>query len=113
MINPNLVNKSKIIIPPLYVKLGLNKQFIKALPKNGPAFLYLFEKFPHYSPAKIGEGICIGPDIRKLARDKAFSNIMTEPEQQAWNTFLKVFYSFFEKPHDDNIEHLSLVVTCL
>ena len=83
MINPNFVHKRKIIIPPLHVKLGLIKQFVKALPKNGPAFLYLFEKFPHYRPAKIGEGIFIGPDIRKLARDEAFSNIMTEPKQQA------------------------------
>ena len=72
VINPNLVDKSKIIILPLHVKLEFIKQFVKALPKNGPAFLYLFEKFPHYRPAKIGEGIFIGPKIRKLATMKLF-----------------------------------------
>ena len=79
MINQNLVDQGKIVTPPLHVKLGLIKHFVKAWLKNGPAFQYIFEKFPHYSPAKIIEGIFIGPNIRKLTGDEAFSNIMTEP----------------------------------
>jgi len=30
-----LVDRSKIILPPLHIKLGLMKQFVKALDKDG------------------------------------------------------------------------------
>ena len=41
------------------------KQFVKALPKNGAYFIYLYDKFKHLSNEKIKEGIFVGPEIRK------------------------------------------------
>jgi hypothetical protein len=39
--------------------------------KNGPVFfLYLQQKSPLLSEAKIKEGIFVGPQIRKLTKDK-------------------------------------------
>ena len=36
-----LVDRSKIIFPPLHNKLGLVKQFVKALYKDGDFFKYI------------------------------------------------------------------------
>lgn len=64
-----LVKPSNILIPPLHLKLGIMKQFVKALPNDGAAFLYLRKKFPGLSDAKVKEGVFVGPDIRKLMKD--------------------------------------------
>ncbi|XP_017476571.1 PREDICTED: uncharacterized protein LOC108366630 [Rhagoletis zephyria] len=61
-----LIKKEKIILPPLHIKLGLIKNFVKALDKEGEAFDYLKTVFPDISQAKIKEGIFVGPQIRKL-----------------------------------------------
>ncbi|KAL4705358.1 hypothetical protein ACJJTC_006844 [Scirpophaga incertulas] len=53
VINEPLVPFEKIILPPLHIKLGLMKNFVKALPKDGPGFLFLKTKFPMLSEAKI------------------------------------------------------------
>jgi len=52
VVNKSLVEPSKILLPPLHIKLGLMKQFVKALDKNGKCFAHLVEKFPALSSAK-------------------------------------------------------------
>ena len=52
IINPILVESSKILLPPLHIKLGLMKQFVKALDKQGACFKYIAEKFPKLSAKK-------------------------------------------------------------
>jgi len=47
----------KILLPPLHVKLGLMKNFVKAMDRTGSTFKYLAEKFPRLSEAKIKEGV--------------------------------------------------------
>jgi len=59
-----LVESSKILLPPLHIKLGRKKNFVRAMDNTGPAFRYLAEKFPGISDAKIKEDIFIGPQIR-------------------------------------------------
>ena len=39
--NHSLVESSRILLPPLHIKLGLMKNFVKAMDRNGTAFLYL------------------------------------------------------------------------
>ena len=53
-----LVDPKDIILPALHIKLGLFKNFVKALNKDGPAYQYLREFFPKIY-AKIKEGIFI------------------------------------------------------
>jgi len=60
----SLVESSMILLPPLHIKLGLMKSFAKAMDRNGTTFLYLRQKFPLLSDAKIREGVFTGPDIR-------------------------------------------------
>ena len=55
--NPALVESSKVILPSLHIKLGLMKQFVKALDKQGLCFKYISEKFPHLSAEKVKEGV--------------------------------------------------------
>ncbi|GFW59350.1 exportin-7 [Trichonephila clavipes] len=44
----SLVDPKKILFPPLHIKLGLMKQFVKALDKEGECFKYLCEQFPSF-----------------------------------------------------------------
>jgi len=41
IINKSLVDPSKVLLPPLHIKLGLMKQFVKALDKEGECFMYI------------------------------------------------------------------------
>jgi hypothetical protein len=50
---PALVDKSKIYLSPLYIKLALIKIFLKAMDKESEGFAYLRQKFPKISKAKI------------------------------------------------------------
>lgn len=61
VVYPSLVSPGKIILPPLHIKLGLFKNFVKAMDKSNAGFCYLKEKFPRVSDAKIKEGIFVGP----------------------------------------------------
>lgn len=70
----SLVDPKKVLLPPLHIKLGLMKQFVKALDKSGQCFKYLCEKFPALSDAKLKEGIFIGPQIRILCKERDFEN---------------------------------------
>lgn len=53
VVRESLVDPAKIILPPLHIKLGIMKQFVKAMSKDGDAFKYLHELFPSLSEAKI------------------------------------------------------------
>lgn len=54
--NP-LVPIGKVLLPPLHIKLGIVKNFIKALNPDGIAFDELRRIFPRLSGMKIKEGI--------------------------------------------------------
>ena len=49
---PALVPRSKILLPPLHIKLGIAKQFVKALDKKGATFEQISKMFPKISDAK-------------------------------------------------------------
>ena len=63
------------------------KNSVKAMDHNGTAFLYLQQKFPLLSDAKIQEGVFTGPDIHSLLCDEVFERIITSDEQSAWHAF--------------------------
>ena len=66
MINEPLVDRDSILLPPLHIKLGLMKQFVKALDKNGDYFRYILSRFPGRSYEKVKTAIFDGPQIRTL-----------------------------------------------
>ena len=63
MENQPLVELSKILLPAMHLKLGLMKNSVNAMNQEEAAFVYLREKFPRLSEAKLKEGIFIGPQI--------------------------------------------------
>ncbi|UYV79931.1 K02A2.6-like [Cordylochernes scorpioides] len=73
-----LIKSENIYLPPLHIKLGLMKNFVKAMNPNAAGFAYLKQKFPSISDAKIEEGIFVGPQIQKLLQDGNFENSLDE-----------------------------------
>ena len=65
VVNPPLLLPEKIYLPPLHIKLGLVKNFLKGIDKICRGFEYVRNKFPNVSDAKIKEGIFTEPQIRK------------------------------------------------
>jgi len=77
------MNWENIILPSLYINLGLIKQFIKALDKTGDFLKYICQTFSHLSIEKLKAGIFGGPQIRTLIKDINFTNHMTQIESEA------------------------------
>ena len=69
IINEPLVSRDRMILPTLHIKLGLMKQFVKALDKRGNCINNIAKKIPGLSMEKMKSGIFDGPQIRKLIQD--------------------------------------------
>jgi len=89
-----LIKPSKILPPPLHIKLGLMKNFVKALGVKGPAFTYLCGKFPRLIFEKVKGGVFFGPPIRQLFKDQQFEAVLSDKEKAAWQSFEKVSNGF-------------------
>ena len=72
--------------------MGLLKNFVKALDKNGAGFHYLKEKFPCVSDS---EEIFVCSQIRALIRDGNFEDLLSQIEKSAWKSFKSVVKFFF------------------
>ena len=72
-----LIEKADILLPPLHVKLGLYKNFIKLLKSNQLEKERLRVLFPKLSDAKLNAGVLNGPDIRRLSKDVNFEVCLT------------------------------------
>ena len=83
IITEPLVDREKIILPPLHIKLGLMKQFVRALTRDGTCFGYICRKFPGLSMEKVKAGIFDGPQIRELMRDQGFQSLINDIEESA------------------------------
>ena len=81
---PPVVEPNKILLPPLHIKLGLMKNFVKGMDKSGQRIKYLKTKF---SDAKLKEGVFIGPQIRELFKDGDFESALHGEDKDAWETF--------------------------
>jgi len=54
--NASFINPGNVYLPPLHIKLGLKKTFVKAKDQNSAGFMHLKNKLPRISVAKIKEG---------------------------------------------------------
>ena len=108
IINEALVSQDKIIFPPLHIKLGLMKQFVKALSKEGERFRYFRSSFVGLSEEKLKAGIFDGPQTRQLINDDDFINSMSEPEECAWRAFADIARNFIGNRKAENYEELVL-----
>lgn len=101
-----LVNPKSILLPPLHIKLGLMKNFVKALDKDKPAFSYIKKKFPHVSDAKANAGVFDGPQIRTLMKDSEFEKTMSQIEKEAWICFKSIVQNFLGNRRSREYEQL-------
>ena len=101
VINEPLVDRDSILLRPLHIKLGLMKQFVKALDNNGDCFRYIRSRFPGTSYKKVRAGFFDGPQIRTLIRDPAFVLHMTVVESAAWCSYVSVVKEFLGKTKAD------------
>jgi hypothetical protein len=103
--NKPLVDPKRILLPPLHIKLGLMKQFVKTLAKrNASAFQHVMTIFPKLSEAKLKEGIFIGPQIKQLQNDVIFPRKLHKLEQKAWNSFKWLCENFLGNKKSPNYE---------
>ena len=91
-----LVDLQKNLLPPLHIKLGLFKNFVKSMSKvNSEGFQYISRKFSLVSQAKLKEGIFVGPQIRELLNDIEFEHQLNSKELKAWLAFKWLCENFF------------------
>ncbi len=96
-----LVEPEKIIFPPLHIKPGLIKLFVKALDENGECFKYICSVFPGLTIEKLKAGIFDGPQIHKL-----FVKTMSKNEASTWRAFVDVVQNFLGKHKSENYKDL-------
>ena len=92
-----LVEPHKILLPPLHIKLGLMKNFVKAMDRKGKGFTFLQQKFPRVSLEKLKAGIFDGPQIRELMKDSTFDDALSATELSAWGSLKSVIINFLGK----------------
>ena len=95
-------NSASSFAPPLHIKVGLMKQFVKTLDKEGDCFQYICKSFPCLSNEKLKSGIFDGPQIQQLMRDQKFSDSINEVELVAWLSFVEVDKNFLGNYRADN-----------
>lgn len=125
--HPPLVEMEKILMPPLHIKLGIVKNFIKCLNRNSESFAHVKAIFPRLSDAKVKEGnyftsncryryssifnvfagVLNGPDIRKLIRSTSFEDCLDPNQQIAWDSLKAVIEGVLGK---NRVEHYAVLV---
>jgi hypothetical protein len=106
VLNNPLVNPERVFLPPLHIKLGLMKNFIKAMDKNGAGYMYLKHKYPRLSDAKINEGIFVGIQIRELIKDEQFEEQLNEVGKAVWQALKNVTKSFLGNHKAENYHEI-------
>ncbi|XP_061404361.1 uncharacterized protein LOC133340279 isoform X1 [Lethenteron reissneri] len=89
-----LVDPRKVLMPPLHIKLGLLKQFVRSVDKESAAFKYLHDFFPKLSEAKVKAGVFVGPHIKKILECNEFPNKLISKVKAAWDSFVAVVRGF-------------------
>jgi len=105
--HPTLAERHKILLPPLHIKLGLMKNFVKAVDRTGSPFKYLAEKIPQLREAKIKEGVFMCPQIRRLFRGDMFESLLQGDEKKAWDVFSLVSANFLGNIRAENYKELT------
>ena len=101
-----LVEPKKVLLPPLHIKLGLIKQFVKKLNPESDAFKHIEELFPKLSEAKAKAGIFVGPQVKRLMKFDSFSEKLSAVERRAWKSFVSVVEGFLGNHKADNFRNI-------
>ena len=102
VLNLSLIERSKILLPPLHIKLGLAQQFVKALEPTSRAFRHIRQMFPSISEAKVKGGIIVGPQIRRMLVSEELKEQMSDLQRNAWQAFRMIVEGFFGNHRKDD-----------
>ena len=101
-LNSSLIERSKILLPPLDIKLGLAKQFVKALKPTSRTFCHI-KMFRSISEAKVKGGIFVGPQIKECWDLEELEEQMSDLERNAWQVIKMIEEEFLgNHRRDDN-----------
>ena len=92
-----LVSSANVFLLPLYIKLGLMKNFVKAMDLEGEFLKDFFGA--HKSDAKLKAGIFVGPEIRKLMLNEESDSRLNPVELAAWNALKSIVANFLGNHH--------------
>jgi hypothetical protein len=93
--NTPLINPENVYLPPLHIKLGLIKNFVKTMDQISAGFVYLKNKFNRISDAKINEGVFVGPQVNELIQDVKCEAQLNEVEKISMEINQKCHYQLF------------------
>ena len=102
IVHDPILSQEKILFPPFHIKIGLMKQFVKAMYSDGECFQHIVSAFPKLSFDKINAGNFDGPHILTLARDEKFVYMMNDKEKVAWLFSVAVTQYFLGYKKADN-----------
>ena len=94
VLNSSLIERSKILLPPLHIKLGLAKQLVKALKPTSRAFRHIRQMFLSISEAKVKGGMIVGPQIRRMLASEELEEQMSDLERNARQAFRMIVKGF-------------------
>ena len=106
IVNEPIISRNKIVFPPLHLKLGFMKQFVKALKTDSDCFQYIVASLPGLSIEKKKAGVFNGPQICYLIKDKEFIKTMNIKEKTAWLSFVVVVKNFLGNKKGENYADL-------
>ena len=93
--HPPLIDPQKVLLPPLHIKLGLMKNFVKDMDHQGSGFQYLKKKFKgKLTDTKLEAGVITGSEIRSVINNSSFPATLNEMELEAWSSFVNVVKNF-------------------
>ena len=78
----------------MHIKLGLAKQFVKALKPTNRAFRHIRRVFPSISEAKVKGGIFVAAQIRRMLASEELEEQMSDLERNAWQAFRIIVEGF-------------------
>ena len=106
IVNEPIVSHNKIVFPPLHLKLGFMKQFVKALKTDSDCIQYIITSLPGLSIEKKKAGVFNRPQIRYLIKDKEFIKTINIKEKTAWLSFVVVVKNFLGNKKAENYADL-------
>ena len=90
-----LVSSAHVLFPPLHIKLGLMKSFVKAMDRGGDGFKFLKDFFgTEKTDAKLKDGVFVGTEIRKLMQNEEYGARLNTLQLAAWNAMKSVVVNF-------------------
>ena len=87
VLNLSLIERIKILLPTLHIKLGLVKQFIKVLKPTSRAFRHIRQMFPSISEAKVKGGVFVGLQIRRMLASEELEEQISDLVRNAWQAY--------------------------